>query len=201
MRWLDSAPAKRQFQNRRRESMGLAASFAVRSREFAVQVQHLLASAAFVEIINVLCHERECRNKLCHRSDRQMRSIRLRTQDGHSTPFVPAPHQRRTRRDADGVASSAASKFSHRPVCLSRKVGIPLSADTPAPARTTTRVAFRKASITDASMLISRNWKLWRVDGTGLTWGQINAYVDTCTKGIDTLSLLVRQTSFDFEGC
>jgi|HubBroStandDraft_1064217.scaffolds.fasta_scaffold289336_1 hypothetical protein len=43
------------------------------------------------------------------------------------------------------------------------------------------------------------DWKLWRVDGTGLTWGQINTHVDTCTKAIDTLSLLVLQTSFDFE--
>ena len=43
------------------------------------------------------------------------------------------------------------------------------------------------------------DWKLWRVDGTGLTWGQINAYVDTCTKAIEILSALVCQTSFDFE--
>jgi AbiU2 len=43
------------------------------------------------------------------------------------------------------------------------------------------------------------DWKLWRVDGTGLTWGQVNDYVDVCTKAIDTLSLLVLQTSFDFE--
>ena len=43
------------------------------------------------------------------------------------------------------------------------------------------------------------DWKLWSVEGTGLTWGQINTYVDMCTKGIDALSLLVLQTSFDFE--
>jgi hypothetical protein len=43
------------------------------------------------------------------------------------------------------------------------------------------------------------DWKLWSVEGTGLTWGQINTYVDMCTKAIDALSLLVLQTSFDFE--
>jgi len=50
-----------------------------------------------------------------------------------------------SRSNAYGVASSAASNCSHRPVCLSRKVGIPLSADTPAPVRTVTRVAARSA--------------------------------------------------------
>jgi hypothetical protein len=44
------------------------------------------------------------------------------------------------------------------------------------------------------------DWKLWRVDGTGLTWGQINSYVGTCSKAIEALLALVRQTSFDFEG-
>jgi AbiU2 len=43
------------------------------------------------------------------------------------------------------------------------------------------------------------DWQLWTVKGTGLTWGEINAYVDNCTKAIEALSLLVRQTSFSFE--
>jgi len=43
------------------------------------------------------------------------------------------------------------------------------------------------------------DWKLWQVEGTGLTWGQVNDYVDTCTKIIDTLSLIVRQAAFDYE--
>ena len=44
------------------------------------------------------------------------------------------------------------------------------------------------------------DWRLWRVDGTGLTWGQINTYVDTCSEAIEVLLALVRETSFDFEG-
>ena len=48
-------------------------------------------------------------------------------------------------------------------------------------------------------MRAGNDWKLWSVEGTGLTWGQINTYVDMCTKAIDALSLLVLQTSFDFE--
>jgi len=43
------------------------------------------------------------------------------------------------------------------------------------------------------------DWKLWQVEGTGLTWGQINDYVYTCTKAIDTLLLLVSQTGVDFD--
>lgn len=43
------------------------------------------------------------------------------------------------------------------------------------------------------------DWNLWQVEGTGLTWGQINDYVYTCTKAIDTLLLLVKQASFDFD--
>jgi AbiU2 len=44
------------------------------------------------------------------------------------------------------------------------------------------------------------DWKLWRVEGTGLTWGQINTYVDKCSEAIEVLLALVRQTSFDFNG-
>src|SRR5258708_24488769 len=60
-----------------------------------------------------------------------------------------------SRSKAYGVASSAASNFSQRPVCLSRKVGIPLSAETPAPVRTATRVAARSAFMILASMRVS----------------------------------------------
>jgi hypothetical protein len=55
-----------------------------------------------------------------------------------------------------GVASSAASNFSQSPVCLSRKVGVPLSAETPAPVKTTRRAAARKAWIILLPRLI--NW-------------------------------------------
>jgi hypothetical protein len=44
------------------------------------------------------------------------------------------------------------------------------------------------------------DWRLWHVDGTGLTWGQINTYVETCSEAIEVLMALVRQTSIDFDG-
>jgi hypothetical protein len=44
------------------------------------------------------------------------------------------------------------------------------------------------------------DWQLWRVGGTGLTWGEINAYVDKCSEAIEVLLALVLQTSFDFDG-
>jgi AbiU2 len=43
------------------------------------------------------------------------------------------------------------------------------------------------------------DWKLWSVAGTGLRWGEVNTYVDTCSKAIGLLYALVCQTSFDFD--
>jgi cysteinyl-tRNA synthetase len=58
-------------------------------------------------------------------------------------------YQRQTRsgsrRNASGVASSSGSYFSQRPLCASRKVGTPLSAETPAPVSTQTCRASRSA--------------------------------------------------------
>jgi hypothetical protein len=42
------------------------------------------------------------------------------------------------------------------------------------------------------------DWKLWRVEGTGLTYGQLDEYVDACTGAIHTLALLVQRTHNDF---
>ncbi|MNT36719.1 hypothetical protein D3C72_1728200 [compost metagenome] len=47
--------------------------------------------------------------------------------------------------NASGVASACASKRDHRPVSAPRKVAMPLSAETPAPVKTTTRRAWRSA--------------------------------------------------------
>jgi hypothetical protein len=44
------------------------------------------------------------------------------------------------------------------------------------------------------------DWKLWGIEGTGLTWGEINTYVDKCSEAIEVLLALVQQTSFDFNG-
>jgi hypothetical protein len=45
---------------------------------------------------------------------------------------------------------------------------------------------------------VGNDFKMWRVEG--LTWGQVNAFVDMSTRAIDLLSQFVRQTGFDFEG-
>lgn len=47
-------------------------------------------------------------------------------------------------RNASAVANTAGSKRSHKPVKASRNVGMPLSAETPAPVNTTTWEASRK---------------------------------------------------------
>ncbi len=48
------------------------------------------------------------------------------------------------RRKACGVASSVGSYCAHSPVCASRKVGMPLSLETPAPVSTTMRGCWRR---------------------------------------------------------
>lgn len=53
-------------------------------------------------------------------------------------------HKPGSARNASAVASFDASKFSQRPVSVSLKVGIPLSADAPAPVKTTTCLAARR---------------------------------------------------------
>src|SRR5882724_1174903 len=53
-------------------------------------------------------------------------------------------------RKARGVASSSGLNLAHRPVWASRKVGTPLSAETPAPVRTTTDFARARRSMSCA---------------------------------------------------
>lgn len=43
------------------------------------------------------------------------------------------------------------------------------------------------------------DWKLWRVDATGLTYGQVDEYIEECTKTIEYLSVFVRRSSWSFE--
>jgi hypothetical protein len=43
------------------------------------------------------------------------------------------------------------------------------------------------------------DWKLWRVEGTGLTYGKLDEYVDACTLAVDRLMRLVKREAPDFE--
>lgn len=43
------------------------------------------------------------------------------------------------------------------------------------------------------------DWRLWRIGGIGLTYGQLYAYINVCTEAIDTLNKLVRRASFAFD--
>lgn len=44
------------------------------------------------------------------------------------------------------------------------------------------------------------DFQVWKIGNVKLTYGEIDEYVADCTKCIDTLSLYVRRSSFDFEG-
>ena len=43
------------------------------------------------------------------------------------------------------------------------------------------------------------DWKLWRIEGTGLTYGQLDAFIDTCTEAIHRLAHLVLRKSHAFD--
>lgn len=44
------------------------------------------------------------------------------------------------------------------------------------------------------------DWKMWRIGSTGLTYGQLDSYVEAATSAIDKLSHFVRRAAFDFKG-
>ncbi|MGH8327239.1 MAG: hypothetical protein ACRET2_10795, partial [Steroidobacteraceae bacterium] len=44
------------------------------------------------------------------------------------------------------------------------------------------------------------DWRMWRIEGTGLTYGKLDEYVDACTSAVDHLLHLVKRTAHDFEG-
>ena len=62
---------------------------------------------------------------------------------------------------ACGVASDSASNRSQSPVCASRNVGTPLSADIPAPVDTTIRCALRTSPRLRRELLRSCNLTFW----------------------------------------
>jgi len=44
------------------------------------------------------------------------------------------------------------------------------------------------------------DWRMWHIEGTGLTYGKLDEYVDACTSAVDGLLRLVKRTAHDFEG-
>ncbi len=43
------------------------------------------------------------------------------------------------------------------------------------------------------------DWKMWRVGVTGLTYGQLDEYIDVCTAAIELLSVFVLRESHNFD--
>jgi hypothetical protein len=43
-----------------------------------------------------------------------------------------------------------------------------------------------------------KDWRMWRVEGAGLTYGQLDSYIDLCTHAVDKLSHVVLSTGFHF---
>jgi AbiU2 len=43
------------------------------------------------------------------------------------------------------------------------------------------------------------DWKAWRIESTGLTYGELDAFIDTCTQAVDRLAHLALRQSHAFE--
>jgi len=43
------------------------------------------------------------------------------------------------------------------------------------------------------------NWKMWEITGVGLTYGQLDEYIDRCTEAVDHLCGYVLRAAFAFE--
>jgi hypothetical protein len=43
------------------------------------------------------------------------------------------------------------------------------------------------------------NWRMWEINGAGLTYGQLDEYIDRCTEAVDRLSGFVLRTAFAFD--
>jgi AbiU2 len=42
------------------------------------------------------------------------------------------------------------------------------------------------------------DWRMWRIEGTVLTYGQLDEYADACTRAVDALARIVLRTAFSF---
>jgi hypothetical protein len=43
-----------------------------------------------------------------------------------------------------------------------------------------------------------KDWKMWRIEDAGLTYGQLDEYINVCTRAVNTLSSVVLSASFYF---
>ena len=73
------------------ERMCLSAGEAVWVVQAAMQVQHILTTSAFVQVIDVLCHNGELGNMLCQSGNSPVCRVGLRPKNFHAPPFIPSP--------------------------------------------------------------------------------------------------------------
>jgi hypothetical protein len=97
-------------------------------------------------------------------------------------------HDAELRRNLERLATLPATIKQMKKELLSSKVG------------KTIRTARNKAVAHYEVIRDGSDWKMWRIDGAGLTYGQLDSYVDQATSAIDNLSHFVLGAAFDYEG-
>ena len=63
----------------------------------------------------------------------------------------------------------------------------------------TIKTARHMAVVHNAILFDGTDWKVWRIERSGLTYGQLDTFIDMCTEAIDTLAHLALRQSHAFE--
>ena len=103
-----------------------------------MQMNYIKVAGSLMKVINILRDDSQLGHIAGKLSDSAMCLIWLGLDDLTAMPFIPSQQSAGSILNASLIASWAGSKRSQRPVSASLNVGLPLSADAPAPVKTTT---------------------------------------------------------------
>jgi len=103
-----------------------------------VILEHALAAGALVKSVDVLRNEGESRKAAGEFRQRQVTGVRFGLADQLAAELVPVPDELRVALKRFWSREFSGLNFAQRPVNASRNVGIPLSAEIPAPVITQT---------------------------------------------------------------
>ena len=103
-----------------------------------MQLDHAGRSSALMERIDVLRDDRQSLYAISQPSDREMRRVRLGVRETFRARPIPRVRIRKILRIATRIRKALEVLFDQSPSSAPRYVGMPLSADTPAPVKTTT---------------------------------------------------------------
>ena len=139
-RWFDPTTALRLIDLSSDHLMGPGTGKAARRVETAVQMNHPMTTGTLVQIVDILGNDGEPRDPPGELSS----AIARWAEFGLAASTIARRHSYHphtnagSMRKALAVAKAAGANNAHKPFKASQNVGVPLSAETPAPVNTTT---------------------------------------------------------------